>query len=53
MGACLQCSTRSCIKAFHVTCAQNSGMSMQVCTKEDKNQEDGMDVQVVSYTFKK
>lgn len=51
MGACLQCSTRSCLKAFHVTCAQQSGMSMRVEAKPDKNDPDGMDVQVFYQNF--
>ncbi|CAI4228208.1 unnamed protein product [Auanema sp. JU1783] len=49
MGACLQCSTRSCLKAFHVTCAQQSGMSMRVTAKPDANDPDGLDVQRFVY----
>uniref|UniRef100_A0A1I7XAK4 PHD-type domain-containing protein n=1 Tax=Heterorhabditis bacteriophora TaxID=37862 RepID=A0A1I7XAK4_HETBA len=45
MGACLQCSTRSCLKAFHVTCAQQSGMAMKVHANPDPSSTDQVDVQ--------
>ncbi|KHJ94264.1 Bromodomain protein [Oesophagostomum dentatum] len=49
MGACLQCSTRSCLKAFHVTCAQQSGMAMQIKTNPDPENTDLVDVQRFVY----
>ncbi|CAJ0604075.1 unnamed protein product [Cylicocyclus nassatus] len=49
MGACLQCSTRSCLKAFHVTCAQQSGMAMQIKTNPDPESSDLVDVQRFVY----
>ncbi|KAK6747170.1 hypothetical protein RB195_000406 [Necator americanus] len=49
MGACLQCSTRSCLKAFHVTCAQQSGMAMQIQTNPDPGSSDLVDVQRFVY----
>ncbi|KAL6738933.1 hypothetical protein Aduo_012429 [Ancylostoma duodenale] len=49
MGACLQCSTRSCLKAFHVTCAQQSGMAMQIQTNPDPESSDLVDVQRFVY----
>ncbi|KAI6172521.1 hypothetical protein M3Y98_00982200 [Aphelenchoides besseyi] len=48
MGACLQCSKKSCVRPFHVTCAMYSGMQMQVETRE----KDGSDETVVNrYVF--
>ncbi|CAD6190715.1 unnamed protein product [Caenorhabditis auriculariae] len=43
-GACVQCSTRSCVQAFHVTCAQRLGLVMRVETKENAETSDDVDV---------
>ncbi|KAJ1355629.1 hypothetical protein KIN20_013113 [Parelaphostrongylus tenuis] len=49
MGACLQCSTRCCLKAFHVTCAQQSGMTMKIKNTIDPDNAEMMDVQRFVY----
>ncbi|CAB3406432.1 unnamed protein product [Caenorhabditis bovis] len=48
-GACIQCSSRSCIKAFHVTCAQQLGLAMKVETVLDK--DDGEEIDVKRFVY--
>nr|XP_044996801.1 protein Jade-3 isoform X2 [Jaculus jaculus] len=46
MGACIQCSVKSCITAFHVTCAFEYGLEMKTILDE------GDEVKFKSYCLK-
>lgn len=41
VGACIQCSVKTCKTAYHVTCAFKHGLEMKAII-EDENAEDGV-----------
>eukprot|EP00112_Aurelia_sp_Birch-Aquarium-sp1_P012469 Seg2622.2 transcript_id=Seg2622.2/GoldUCD/mRNA.D3Y31 product="Protein Jade-3" protein_id=Seg2622.2/GoldUCD/D3Y31 len=44
IGACIQCSVKRCVVAYHVTCAVKEGLEMKTVMMQDKD-----DVQHISY----
>ena len=45
MGACIQCSVKTCKTAYHVTCAFKHNLEMRAII-EDENAEDGVKLRV-------
>ena len=45
VGACIQCSVKTCKTAYHVTCAFKKGLEMRAII-EDENAEDGVKLRV-------
>jgi hypothetical protein len=45
VGACIQCSVKTCKTAYHVTCAFKRGLEMRAII-EDENAEDGVKLRV-------
>ena len=45
MGACIQCSVKTCKTAYHVTCAFKHGLEMKAII-EDENADDGVKLRV-------
>lgn len=55
VGACIQCSVKTCKTAYHVTCAFKHGLEMRAII-EDESAEDGVKLRVskdLEYLFKK
>ena len=48
MGACIQCSVKTCKTAYHVTCAFKHNLEMRAII-EDENAEDGVKLRVRSF----
>ncbi|XP_066936636.1 protein Jade-1-like [Clytia hemisphaerica] len=46
-GACIQCSVKRCVKAYHVTCAVKEGLEMKTVVVPEKD-----DVQHISFCSK-
>lgn len=40
VGACIQCSVKSCKTAYHVTCAFKHGLEMRPLVEDDENRTD-------------
>ena len=45
VGACIQCSVKTCKTAYHVTCAFKHGLEMKAII-EDENADDGVKLRV-------
>lgn len=45
VGACIQCSVKTCKVAYHVTCAFKHGLEMRAII-EDENADDGVKLRV-------
>ena len=50
MGACIQCSVKTCKTAYHVTCAFKHNLEMRAII-EDENAEDGVKLRVSLDTY--
>ena len=48
VGACIQCSVKTCKTAYHVTCAFKNGLEMKPIIV-DENAEDGIKLRVRTY----
>ncbi|VIO88435.1 Bromodomain containing protein [Brugia malayi] len=44
VGACLQCSRKSCTRSFHVTCANAAGMEMRAEIVDNPKREGGTEI---------
>ncbi|VDK77332.1 unnamed protein product [Litomosoides sigmodontis] len=49
VGACLQCSRKSCTRSFHVTCANAAGMEMRAEIVDNPKREGGTEVRYMAY----
>uniref|UniRef100_A0A0R3RS75 Protein Jade-1 n=1 Tax=Elaeophora elaphi TaxID=1147741 RepID=A0A0R3RS75_9BILA len=49
VGACLQCSRKSCTRSFHVTCANAAGMEMRAEIVDNPKREGGTEVRYTAY----
>lgn len=49
MGACIQCSIKTCKTAYHVTCAFKYGLEMKAII-EDEMADDGVKLRVSYHT---
>lgn len=49
MGACIQCSIKTCKTAYHVTCAFKYGLEMKAII-EDEMADDGVKLRVSNLT---
>lgn len=49
MGACIQCSIKTCKTAYHVTCAFKYGLEMKAII-EDEMADDGVKLRVSTLT---
>ncbi|VDK20526.1 unnamed protein product [Anisakis simplex] len=49
MGACLQCSKKSCTRSYHVTCARAAGMELRAEEVKNPTNEWGTDVKYLSF----
>lgn len=52
MGACIQCSIKTCKTAYHVTCAFKHGLEMKAII-EDEMADDGVKLRVSYHTRSK
>ena len=50
VGACIQCSIKTCKVAYHVTCAFKRGLQMRAII-EDENAEDGVQLRVSRFAI--
>lgn len=50
MGACIQCSIKTCKTAYHVTCAFKYGLEMKAII-EDEMADDGVKLRVSCHTW--
>ncbi|MCP9256983.1 Peregrin [Dirofilaria immitis] len=49
VGACLQCSRKSCTRSFHVTCANAAGMEMRAEIVDNPKREGGSEVRYTAF----
>ncbi|KAL3989690.1 PHD-zinc-finger like domain family protein [Acanthocheilonema viteae] len=49
VGACLQCSKKSCTRSFHVTCANAAGMEMRAEIVDNPKREGGTEIRYTAY----
>ncbi|VDM38801.1 unnamed protein product [Toxocara canis] len=49
MGACLQCSKKSCTRSYHVTCARAAGMELRAEEVKNSSSEWGSDIKYLSF----
>uniref|UniRef100_F1KS97 Peregrin n=1 Tax=Ascaris suum TaxID=6253 RepID=F1KS97_ASCSU len=49
MGACLQCSKKSCTRSYHVTCARAAGMELRAEEVKNANSDWGSDIKYLSF----
>uniref|UniRef100_A0A2K6VX70 Histone acetyltransferase n=3 Tax=Onchocerca TaxID=6281 RepID=A0A2K6VX70_ONCVO len=49
VGACLQCSKKSCTRSFHVTCANAAGMEMRAEIVDNPKREGGTEIRYISF----
>ncbi|KAK6112151.1 PHD-zinc-finger like domain family protein [Brugia pahangi] len=53
VGACLQCSRKSCTRSFHVTCANAAGMEMRAEIVDNPKREGGTEIRYTDELMKK
>ncbi|EJD75338.1 bromodomain containing protein [Loa loa] len=49
VGACLQCSRKSCTRSFHVTCANAAGMEMRAEIVDNPKRDGGTEIRYTAF----